>query len=162
MLDTSTIAAAGTAFRTLEKERLLATDPMTAWSDWSSAEGLGRWWGPAGSTIDLRIGGPFELYFSTEAPPGERGSEGCRYLSYVPGEMISFTWNAPPHLPLRTTNTWVVLTFTATTDDSTRVRLVHAGFLEGSDWDDYRDYFDAAWDAVLSLQAAHHASGPQG
>lgn len=162
MIDTSTIAASGIGFRTVEKERDIGTDRVTAWSDWSSAEGLGRWWGPAGSSIDLRIGGPFELYFSAEAPEGRRGSEGCRILSYVPGEMLSFTWNAPPHLPLRETNTWVVLTFTPVAGGTTRVRLVHAGFLDGPDWDDYRDYFDAAWESVLSLQAAHHETAHGG
>ena len=162
MIDTSTIAARGNTFRTLVKERVISTDRATAWSDWASGDGIGRWWGPAGSSIDLRIGGPFELYFLADAEPGQRGSEGCVYLSYIPDEMISFTWNAPPHLSLRTTNTWVVLTFTDGGDGATHVRLVHAGFLEGEDWDDYRDYFDAAWDSVLDVQQAHHAGdGPR-
>ncbi len=159
MIDTSTIAAAGTRFRTIEKERILTTDPATAWADWASAEGIARWWGPEGSDIDLRVGGPFELYFSLAEPEGSRGSEGCRYLAYVPGEMISFTWNAPPHLPLRTTNTWVVITVAPASDGGTRIRLVHVGFLDGTDWDDYRDYFERAWDFVLDRQQAHHLGG---
>ena len=158
MIDTSTIPATGTGFRMLTKERILATDPSTAWSDWASSEGIDRWWGPAESTIELRIGGPFELSFSLDAPEGERVSEGCRYLAYVPGEMIAFTWNAPPHLALRATNTWVVITFADNGDDSTTIRLVHAGFLEGDDWDAYRDYFDDAWGYVLDLQKAHHGA----
>ena len=76
-------------------------------------------------------------------------------LAYVPGESLSFTWNAPPHLPLRAANTWVVLTFTASTSDKTAVRLVHTGFLEGPDWDDYMGYFDNAWGYVLGLLQDH-------
>ena len=104
------------------------------------------------TSIDLRVGGPLELYFDPTAPEGQRGSEGCAYLGYVPGEMISFTWNAPPHLPLRSENTWVVITFTPTENDNTRVRLVHTGFLDGSDWDDYMAYFERAWASVLDLE----------
>ena len=81
---------------------------------------------------------------------------GC-FLAYVPGEMISFTWNAPPHLPLRSSNTWVVITFTDDGSGGTDVRLVHSGFLEGPDWDDYMAYFEDAWGRVLALQCGFHA-----
>ena len=153
-LDTSTIAASGPEVRSLVKETEVATDPMSVWSAWASNEGIASWWAPAASNIHLRIGGPFEILFTLEAPEGSRGSEGCKVLAYVPGESLSFTWNAPPHLPLRETNTWVVLTFAAI-DTGTAVRLVHTGFLEGPDWDDYMDYFDSAWSAVLGLLSGH-------
>ncbi|MGI9665883.1 MAG: SRPBCC family protein [Acidimicrobiia bacterium] len=151
-LDLSTIPASGPGVRSLVKTTTLATDPPTAWSDWASQAGLTAWWNVSGSNIDLRVGGPFELYFDPDAEPGLQGSEGCRYLGYVPGEMISFTWNAPPHLPLRTQNTWVVITFTEA-ETGTDVRLVHTGFLDGDEWDDYMAYFDRAWGFVLDL---HH------
>ncbi len=153
-LDTSTIAASGPEVRSLVKETEVAADPMSVWSAWASNEGIAAWWAPAASNIDLRIGGPFEILFTLEAPEGSRGSEGCKVLAYVPGEALSFTWNAPPHLPLRETNTWVVLTFAATAT-GTAVRLVHTGFLEGPDWDDYMAYFDSAWTAVLGLLSSH-------
>lgn len=158
MLDTSTIPASGPAPRSFATSVIVATDPLTAWSDWASAESLVAWWPAPVVNIDLRVGGPFEILFSTDAPEGERGSEGCAYLSYVPGEMISFTWNAPPHLSLRSSNTWVVITFTEL-DHGTEVRLVHTGFLEGPDWDEYMDYFRSAWESVLELQRAHRSSG---
>ena len=158
MLDPSTIAAHGSEFRTVEKVRTLETDPMTAWGDWASGDAISRWWGPAATNVDLRVGGPFEILFTLDAPEGSRGSEGCRYLSYLPGEMLSFTWNAPPHLALRATNTWVVLTVSPSPDGTSTLRLVHCGFLDGGDWDDYREYFDRAWDHVLDLHQAHHAS----
>jgi hypothetical protein len=50
-----------------------------------------------------------------------------------------------------------VITFAATERDTTAVRFVHTGFLEGSDWDDYMTYFHEAWDYVLALQRDHHA-----
>ena len=154
MLDTSTIAASGSDIRALAKEVEAAAPPMEVWAAWTSNEGIASWWGPPASNIDLRIGGPFELFFVPDAPAGSRGSDGCRVLAYVPGESFSFTWNAPPHLALRETNTWVVLTFIKT-DSGTRVRLVHTGFLNGPDWDDYMAYFDLAWSQVLDLLVGH-------
>ncbi|MGA9597653.1 MAG: SRPBCC domain-containing protein [Acidimicrobiia bacterium] len=156
-IDTSTIAAAGADIRSVAKEVEVGAAPRDVWSAWTSSEGIASWWGPPRSNIELRIGGPFELLFLSDAPPGKQGSEGCRILSYVPGESFSFTWNAPPHLSLRQTNTWVVLTFTPT-DAGTRVRLVHTGFLTGPDWDEYLAYFEDAWGVVLDRLVAHWPS----
>lgn len=156
MIDTSTIPGHGSQLRSLVKEATVATDPMTVWAAWTTSKGIDAWWGPPNSNIDLRVGGPFELLFTEDAEPGTQGSEGCKFLGYVPGEMISFTWNAPPHLPLRSSNTWVVITF-AQEGDRTRVRLVHTGFLVGQDWDDYMEYFERAWGFVLERLADHWA-----
>jgi uncharacterized protein YndB with AHSA1/START domain len=157
VIDTTTIPASGVDIRSLVKVIDVDTDPATAWLDWSSSDRLMAWWGVAETDIDLRIGGPFEVLFGGEPGSGIRGSEGCRYLSYVPGEMVSFTWNAPPQLALRSSNTWVVITFTGNEAGGTTIRFVHTGFLEGADWDDYMAYFHDAWDHVLELQRAHHA-----
>ena len=161
MIDTSTIGGSGPTVRSLVKETDVAAPPDEVWAAWSSSEGIAAWWRPAAANIDLRIGGSFEILFSLDAPEGERGSEGCRILSYVPGESLSFTWNAPPHLSLRSVNTWVVLTF-GESGSGTSLRLVHTGFLEGPDWDDYMAYFDRAWDYVLGLLSDHWSGARSG
>ena len=153
-MDTSAIAASGSNVRSLVKETDVAASPMDVWSAWTSNEGMAGWWGAPETNIELRIGGPFEILFDMEQPEGLRGSEGCKVLAYVPGESFSFTWNAPPQLVLRSVNTWVVLTFSQSASGTT-VRLVHTGFLEGPDWDDYMAYFDRAWDSVLDLLREH-------
>ena len=153
-LDTSTIAGAGPDVRSLVKETHVAAPPREVWDAWTSNEGIAAWWGPPQTNIELRIGGPFEIHFNLDAPAGQQGSEGCRVLAYVPGELLSFTWNAPPHLPLRAANTWVVITFVEGAA-GTQVRLVHSGFLQGPDWDDYMAYFDSAWGYVLDLLREH-------
>lgn len=154
MIDTSTIDGSGAGVRSIVKAVVIEAPPHEVWAAWTSSDGIDAWWGPAASNIELRVGGPFEILFSLDAPEGERGSEGCQVLSYVPGELLSFTWNAPPHLPLRSVNTWVVLTFAAS-GAGTRVRLVHTGFADGPDWDDYMAYFDSAWGYVLGLLGDH-------
>jgi len=86
------------------------------------------------------------------AKEGFRGSEGCCILSYIPEEMLSFSWNAPPTIPkLRKLGpcTWVVVRFESLDDKIVRVKLTHMGILEGEDWDKYQEYFTNAWPKVL-------------
>jgi len=130
---------------------------------WSSSEGLAAWWLP-GSRVELRPGGFFELYFMEDAPAGKKGSEGCRILSFVPDRMLSFTWNAPPHLDrTRERYTWVVVELEPD-DAGTLLRLTHLGWPAGEwetepQWQETYAYFDAAWQTVMDLFARHFASG---
>jgi len=155
LIDTSSIPGVGRDIRSLAKETVVAASADNVWGAWTSSEGIAEWWNPPRTTIELRVGGPFELLFLVDGPEGSRGSEGCRYLAYVPGEMVAFTWNAPPHLALREAHTWVVITFTKLGSESTNVRLVHTGFLDGPDWDAYMAYFDDAWGGVLDRLTDH-------
>jgi uncharacterized protein YndB with AHSA1/START domain len=148
------IALGGPDIRSIVLDTTVAASPQAVWEAWASQEGIETWWGPPGSNIELRVGGPFELHFDPDAGPGLMGSEGCMYLGYVPGEMISFTWNAPPHLELRQSHTWVVITFSGS-PAQTDVRLVHTGFGIGDNWDAYMAYFRHAWAYVLELLSDH-------
>jgi uncharacterized protein YndB with AHSA1/START domain/predicted enzyme related to lactoylglutathione lyase len=148
--------------RAIVKEALVAASPEQAWSRWSSSEGIAKWWVKE-SRIELSPGGFFELYFLDDAPPGSRGSDGCRILSYLPGRMLSFTWNSPPHLPTtRQRHTWVVLEFSPE-GEKTRVRLSQIGWPESgwdaAEWQATYDYFDAAWSRVLEQFARHFSAG---
>lgn len=152
------VAAAGPHVRSLVKETVVNALSMEVWSAWTTKEGIDAWWDPPDARIQLRIGGPFEILFLPEAPEGEQGGEGCRFLAYVPGEMVAFTWRATPDHPLRDHYTWVVLTFSELADATTAVRLVHTGFLDGPHWDTYLAYFEDAWDRVLARLTRHWAS----
>ncbi len=146
------IALGGPDVRSLALDNAVSAPPIAVWEAWASAEGIDSWWHPPGSHIELGVGRPFELYFDLDAGPGLMGSEGCVYLGYVPGEM--FSWNAPPHLALRESHTWVVITFLES-QTGTDVHLVHTGFGSGEDWDAYVAYFEKAWSYVLELLADH-------
>ncbi len=115
------------------------------------------------SKMELRPGGPFEVYFKADAPAGQRGSEGCTVLSYVPKEMLSFTWNTPPQFAYaRTQHTWVVVTLESLGAGSTKVRLQHMGFTEHAakghedEWRGVRAYFVSAWGLVTGELKKHH------
>lgn len=158
VIDGARFAAAGAVGPGIVKEAVFDGSPDEAFGAFSSSEG---WKAALGveSSIELRVGGPFEIYFSMEPPPGERGAEGCKVLSYLPGRMLSFSWNAPPKFPKeRFQRTWVVLLFTPTADGKTAVRLEHAGFGEGGNWPEVRAYFDRAWGNVMEAFRSRAAS----
>ncbi len=120
------------------------------------------------SKIELRPGGPFEIYFSMEPPAGSRGSEGCMVLSYIPNRMFSYTWNAPPKFAAaRVERTWVVVTFDDLGLARTKVHISHLGFAEmaaahadrAEEYKEVRGYFAKAWPHVLGALKAKWETG---
>lgn len=143
-------------------ERIVELPRSDAWETLATSAGWKRAMGVE-SSIELRPGGPFEIYFSMEPPAGQRGSEGCTVLSLVPEQMLSFNWNAPPSFAhARTKHTWVVIQFESLAANRTRVILIHQGFAEKGrenpqftqEWERVRAYFAEAWPRVLSAAAA--------
>ncbi|MHB8867632.1 MAG: SRPBCC family protein [Thermoleophilia bacterium] len=149
--------------RDIAKEVVVAASRADVWLAWTTCEGVGSFFGQ-GARIELEPGGAYEIYFDLDAPPGSRGSEGMRVLSYLPEEMLSFEWNAPPRFPearVGHERTWVVVRLDdAQEADATRVRLTHLGWREGGQWEQVREYFDRAWDTVLARLVQRFASGP--
>jgi len=140
----------------LDLKITLDTDPATAWADWTSSEGAASFFAKD-NKVELKPWGAFEMYFLPEGSP-QRGSEGCKVLAYIPGELFSFTWNAPPNFPdLKDQTTIVVLYFRATDDGRTRIDLVHSGFGSSDRWQDMRGYFQQAWTYVLGQQQKKYA-----
>lgn len=122
---------------------------------WTTPEGVAAFFCERAS-IDPRPGGPYELYFIEEAPPGTRGSEGCHFLALREPDFISFTWNNPPTIPdCRPHYTAVTIELTEVSPEVTRVDFANVGFPEGGPWDDAFAYFQGAWIRVLdSLEHA--------
>lgn len=146
--------------RVLHKEVVVDAPRAAVYEAWTTSQGLGSFFSPY-SAIDLGVGGKFEILFGMEAPPGERGSEDCRVLSYLPGEMLSFEWNAPPTFgAMRQKHTHVVVRFEDAEPGKTRVRFDQLGWGEGEEWDAVHAYFDRAWDFVLGNLVKRFAEGP--
>ena len=75
--------------------------------------------------------------------------------------MLSFTWNAPPHLSdVRAQRTSVTVRLVPADATRTEVRLTHAGWGDGGQWDAAYRYFDGAWGRVLANLEKRFASGP--
>ena len=65
------MTAAANSQKTFTVERMLKASPEKVWQMWTTREGLERWWGPEGFSvqvlhIDVRVGGHFELIMKTE------------------------------------------------------------------------------------------------
>jgi uncharacterized protein YndB with AHSA1/START domain len=160
---TASVAISQTASTTqrsagvIDNQREVPASVERVWQAWTTRDGLSEFFGED-SRVELRLGGPFEIYMSKTAPEGERGSEGCTILSYLPGEMLSFTWNAPPKFAhARGKHTWVVVQLTPLDANRTRVRVVHQGLDEMraaypdhvAEWNEVETYFRNAWPRVL-------------
>ena len=146
--------------RRIDLEATVSGPLDKVWRLWTTTEGMKSFLVDE-ANIQLEPGGHYEICFDRNAPEGSRGSEGCRILSYLPNEMLSFSWNAPPTIPdLRKLGpcTWVVVRFEALGEKQTRVKITHMGILEGKVWDEYLQYFTRAWPMVLEACRKHFAS----
>lgn len=135
------------------KKRVRVNVPVeVAWKAWTTYEGLKSFIGIE-NEIELCIGGKFEIYFLMNNPIGLRGSEGCKVLSYLPQEMLSFSWNAPPqYKEIRESRykTWVVVIFQRINESETEVLLNHIGWPDELKWNVVFEYFDKAWGHVFN------------
>jgi len=117
----------------------------------ASKEGLSTFFG-SDQNMELKIGGPYEIFFLMDNPVGMRGGEGNKVLSYLPNKMLSFSWNAPPQYPeIRNQEhrTHVVIEFTQVTERVSALNLYHLGWLEGEKWDEVFEYFKTAWRTAM-------------
>ncbi|MGD2166162.1 MAG: SRPBCC domain-containing protein [Anaerolineae bacterium] len=144
------------------RETVTVDAPIDAvWDVWTTETGIRSFFAPAGN-VGLRVGGPYEILFDPDAPPGERGAEGMRVLAFQPKAMLSFTWTAPPHLSeVRGQLTHVLMRLRKLADGRTQVTLTHSGWGEGGQWDEAFEYFERAWrDVVLPRLRYRFAVGP--
>ncbi len=139
------------------------------WRAWTTNEGVRSFFSQH-TNVRLAIGGPFEMFFVSDAPEGQQGSEGCKILSYLPKEMLSFSWSAPPKFAhARRHFTWVVLRFEELSGNQVRVKLSHIGWREmkaahpdhADEWDQVYEYFSAAWPRVLENLKKRFDEGPR-
>lgn len=165
LLAATSLAMAGPAraepAKELRKEVIVAAPAADVWAAWSTSAGAETFFAPS-TRIELSRGGAYDILFAPDAPPGQRGAEGLHVLSYVPGEMISFEWSAPPTFPeLRKLgpSTFVVVQIARLGPRRTRVVLHHLGWGKCGDWDGVHAYFDKAWDIVLGRLQQRFATG---
>ncbi len=123
--------------------------PVSAvWKAWTSSDGLVSFFAPE-AEVDARPDGAFHVFMDPYGKPGMKGADTMQVLALEPEQMLSFTWNAPPHLPqARAQRTVVILRF-APAGDNTELTLTHLGWGSSGEWPKARAYFEKAWPAVL-------------
>jgi uncharacterized protein YndB with AHSA1/START domain len=140
---------AGASIRILTTEFEVNAPIEKVWDAWTTADGIKTFFAPD-CKVELRVDGAYEMYFSPEAKPGERGGEGMRILGLEPMRRFAFTWSAPPTIPdIRGQRTMVILEFEKKDARRTLVRFTHLGWGEGPSWDKTYEYFDHAWNEVV-------------
>jgi len=155
----ATLASAAPQDRAIRKEVVVPAPVADVWKAWTTNEGMRSWLVPD-SKIDLRPSGPYEVYFVAGGRIGERGSEGCQVLSYLPERMLSFSWNAPPPMvEARKRRTFVVLEFIPQGKE-TKLVLTNGGYGTDKVADESFAYFDRAWDMVLQGCRKRFVDGP--
>jgi uncharacterized protein YndB with AHSA1/START domain len=138
------------AERSVEKTALIPAPIDAVWTAWTTTDGIKSFLAPD-AKVELRVDGPFEIYFNPYGAPGQKGADDMRILAFQDRRMISFTWNAPPHLPeVRSHRTHVTVRFVPSGDKETEVTIHHDGWGDGGQWDQAFTYFDKAWGSVLA------------
>jgi uncharacterized protein YndB with AHSA1/START domain len=83
--------------RAICAETVVNASQDEVWDAWTTEEGVKSFLAPA-CNVDVRVDGPYEIFFDPEAELGRRGAEGAKILALQPEKMLSITWNAPPEL----------------------------------------------------------------
>jgi uncharacterized protein YndB with AHSA1/START domain len=147
--------------RTLAKQVVTSVPLEIAWNTWTTDEGIKSFFAPK-TNVDLRQGGPFELFFDLKAPRGFQGTEGCKVLGVDVQKSLAFEFLAPPQFPnVRRVHTRVDLVFeNVLSGGLVKVKMAHSGFQEGEEWDECYDFFNWSWDLVLGRFQSRFYNGP--
>jgi uncharacterized protein YndB with AHSA1/START domain len=136
--------------RSIDKTARVQAPVDAVWNAWTTSEGIQSFFAPE-AHVEARVDGAFHIHFNPYAPPGQKGADDMRILALQDRRMLSFTWNAPPHLPeARAQRTYVTVRFKPVGDTETEVTLHHGGWGDGGQWDQAYAYFERAWGSVLA------------
>lgn len=132
----------------IKTEIEVTATPEEVWHAWTTAEGIRTFFAPK-CNVDLRVGGPYEIYFNPKAKPGERGSDGSVVIAFEPLVMLSFTWPPPPDLNNRFQFTHVTVYIKRLGNFKSRVIITNDGFGESLEWKTAKQYFTIAWSKIV-------------
>jgi uncharacterized protein YndB with AHSA1/START domain len=127
-----------------EKSITVKAPPQTVYEALTAAGRLQQWFMSRAET-DPRPGGPFTFAWEF-ADAAQNGKQQGRFVELVPGQKVSYTWQARPAPAELTTVSFTL----APEGDGTRVHLAHTGFGTGQDGEAARDQHAGPWDFYLS------------
>lgn len=161
VMSVSMSAAVNGQERVLRAELDLDARPDTVWALWTTVPGIQSFLAQ-GARIEPKVDGAFDILFSPDSPPGQRGAEGLRIVAFEPATRLAFTWNAPPELPsIRAQRTIVEIRLAPNDAGGTHLTFLHWGWGSGADWDKAFNYFDKAWGGFVLPSLQHRiAHGP--
>ena len=143
-------------------ESIVVNAPIEkVWNAWTTSAGIKTFFAPD-ALVEARVDGPFQIYIDPLGDPGMKGADDMRFLALQKPTMLTFTWNAPPHLPeARKQRTFVTVRLASQGADETLVTLTHVGWGDGGEWDKANEYFSKAWPNVLKNLQKSFVEGPR-
>jgi len=148
--------------RVLQQSVVVPASVADVWVAITTAEGLRSWAVPV-AHADLRVGGIMESSYDPKARVGDPGNIRSRYLSYVPGRMVSFqVVSATPGFKYGELLAGIHTVLELDPVDSGRTRVVETmvGYRPGAGYDTLYKHFE--WGNDWSLKQLHRrfAVGP--
>jgi uncharacterized protein YndB with AHSA1/START domain len=148
------------AERAIDESVVVKAPIAKVWEAWTTSAGIKTFFAPD-ARIEARVDGPFQVYMNPLAAPGAKGADDMVILALQPPTMLSFTWNAPPHLAeVRKQRTYVTVRLAPQGEGETQVTLHHGGWGTGAEWDQAYAYFTKAWPSVLKNLQRSFVDGP--
>jgi uncharacterized protein YndB with AHSA1/START domain len=139
----------GVPDRKVSREVFVSAPPREVFEALTTSQGLRALFG-FDANVELSLGGPYEVLLDDQAPQGQRGTEGCQVLSFVPDESLSVSWTAPRCFPVeRELRTWVNFRLSPL-GERTKVRITHTGFGEGGRWDEVFRDAEGLWERMAA------------
>jgi uncharacterized protein YndB with AHSA1/START domain len=130
----------------------LPTPVESLWALWTEPDRIAKWLA-GGATVDLRIGGTYQLSGHLATRP-LREPVGGPILGLEEEYVLKVAWRLPSELgravssatPPTTLGVW----FQPLGPNRTRIRLEHYGWRQGDEWEAALRWQTDAWTAVLS------------
>ena len=161
LISVALAAALPAAERAIEVEAVVKAPVPEVWKAWTTTDGVKTFFAPE-ANVDLRVNGPYEIFFNPLAQPGLKGADGMRVIGFQENKMLIFTWSAPPQLPeARTQQNIVIVRLEPVGTSQTMVKIHHVGWGDGGEWDKSFDYFSKAWPFVLANLTERFEKGPK-
>jgi hypothetical protein len=144
----------------IRKQAITTAALDDAWKAWTTVEGVTSFFVPK-AIVEPVVGGRYELFSSLKAPKGFQGTEGCKVLNFESLKHLAFEFIAPPQFPnVRRLRTRVDVMFDQVVKGGVvKIDLVHSGFLEGEEWDEFFEFSNWNWDLVLGRFQYRFAGG---
>jgi uncharacterized protein YndB with AHSA1/START domain len=122
------------------------------WALWTEPDKVTKWLAGK-ATIDLRVGGNYQLSEHLATRP-LRGSVGGPIVGLEEEYVLKVSWRLPAELGAAvseaTPPTGLVVLFQPLGPNRTRLRLEHDGWRDGSEWAGARQWQNDVWTDVLA------------
>ncbi len=153
--------------RSIEIDAKVEASSSEVFRLFSTSKGVRTLFPGADAWIGDAVGDPYHIAFMPEEDPqGERfGSHGCRIREKLANERIVFDWRGPENFAEMNQQpfpTWVEVEIIPDAENPahSHVHLAHHGFKQNETWDEYRAWFQKAWQGSIDLVQLRYATQP--